>query len=69
MRRLCLSIAISYNEDMNDYFPRNIICLTEESVETLYLLGQEARIKGVSAFVKRPEGGPETSQDLLFHKL
>lgn len=39
---------------MNDGYPSNIICLTEESVETLYLLGQERRIKGVSAFVKRP---------------
>ncbi len=35
-------------------FPRRIVCLTEESVETLYLLGQQHRIVGVSAFVKRP---------------
>ncbi len=35
-------------------YPSKIICLTEESVETLYLLGQEHRIAGVSAFVKRP---------------
>ena len=38
-------------------YPRRIVCLTEESVETLYLLGEERRIVGVSAFVKRP---PET---------
>ena len=31
-----------------------IICLTEESVETLYLLGKEDLITGVSSFVKRP---------------
>jgi iron complex transport system substrate-binding protein len=37
--------------------PSRIVCLTEESVETLYLLGEERRIVGVSAFVKRP---PET---------
>lgn len=36
-------------------FPRKIICLTEESVEILYCLGQEDRICGVSSFVKRPE--------------
>ena len=35
-------------------YPSKIICLTEESVETLYLLGEQHRIKGVSAFVKRP---------------
>jgi iron complex transport system substrate-binding protein len=38
----------------NYQFPQKIICLTEESVETLYLLGKEDLIAGVSAFVKRP---------------
>ena len=36
-------------------FPQRIICLTEESVETLYALGKQELIKGVSAFVKRPK--------------
>ncbi len=31
-----------------------IICLTEESVETLYLLGKESLIVGVSEYVERP---------------
>lgn len=31
-----------------------IICLTEESVETLYLLGKERSIVGVSEYVERP---------------
>lgn len=31
------------------YPPQRIVCLTEETVETLYLLGEEARIVGVSA--------------------
>ncbi len=31
-----------------------IICLTEESVETLYLLGKESSIVGVSEYVERP---------------
>ncbi|MBP9674499.1 MAG: cobalamin-binding protein [Bacteriovoracaceae bacterium] len=37
-----------------NYFPKRIVCLTEESVEMLYLLGKEHLIVGVSAFVKRP---------------
>ncbi|HXH74812.1 MAG TPA: cobalamin-binding protein [Bacteriovoracaceae bacterium] len=35
-------------------FPSKIICLTEESVETLYLLGRSDLIKGVSQYVERP---------------
>jgi iron complex transport system substrate-binding protein len=35
-------------------FPARIICLTEESVETLYLLGKEELIRGVSQYVERP---------------
>jgi iron complex transport system substrate-binding protein len=34
--------------------PRRIICLTEETVETLYLLGEDARIVGVSGYAVRP---------------
>lgn len=34
--------------------PERIVCLTEETVETLYLLGEDARIAGVSGFAKRP---------------
>jgi len=35
-------------------FPRRIVCLTEETVETLYLLGEQDRIVGVSGFAVRP---------------
>ena len=31
-----------------------IVCLTEETVETLYLLGEERRIAGVSGYAVRP---------------
>src|SRR5919106_5117967 len=31
-----------------------IVCLTEETVETLYLLGEERRIVGVSGYAVRP---------------
>ena len=34
--------------------PERIVCLTEETVETLYLLGQEDRIVGVSGYAVRP---------------
>ncbi len=34
--------------------PERIVCLTEETVETLYLLGEEARIAGVSGYAVRP---------------
>ncbi|HWK96275.1 MAG TPA: cobalamin-binding protein [Pseudolabrys sp.] len=34
--------------------PRRIVCLTEETVETLYLIGEDARIVGVSGYAVRP---------------
>ena len=34
--------------------PTRIVCLTEETVETLYLLGQRDRIVGISGYVVRP---------------
>jgi iron complex transport system substrate-binding protein len=35
-------------------FPKRIICLTEETTETLYLLGEGDRIVGVSGYTVRP---------------
>jgi iron complex transport system substrate-binding protein len=35
--------------------PQRIVCLTEETTETLYLLGEDARIVGVSGFTCRPK--------------
>ena len=34
--------------------PQRIVCMTEETTEWLYLLGQEARIGGLSGFTVRP---------------
>jgi iron complex transport system substrate-binding protein len=34
--------------------PSRIVCLTEETTETLYLLGEEQRIVGISGFTVRP---------------
>jgi iron complex transport system substrate-binding protein len=35
-------------------FPQRIVCLTEETTETLYLLGEGDRIVGVSGYTVRP---------------
>ena len=34
--------------------PSRIVCLTEETVETIYLLGEQDRIVGISGYVVRP---------------
>ena len=40
-------------------YPERIVCLTEETTETLYLLGQGHRVVGVSGYTVRP---PEARQ-------
>jgi iron complex transport system substrate-binding protein len=40
--------------------PRRIVCLTEETTEILYRLGEQDRIVGISAFTVRP---PEAKRD------
>ena len=39
---------------MKNIFPERIICLTEETTETIYLLGEQKRIIGISGFTVRP---------------
>src|SRR5579871_5244872 len=39
---------------MPSAYPERIVCLTEETTEALYLLGEEARIVGISGFTVRP---------------
>ena len=39
---------------MRTFPPRRLVCLTEETVETLYLLGEQDRIVGVSGYAVRP---------------
>jgi len=43
-----------------DYYPQRIICMTEETTETLYLLGEQDRIAGISGFTVRP---PQARRD------
>jgi iron complex transport system substrate-binding protein len=40
--------------DAASFAPRRIVCLTEETTEWLYLLGEEARIVGISGYTVRP---------------
>ena len=44
----------------NAKYPERIVCLTEETTETLYLLGEQDRIVGISGFTVRP---PEARRD------
>ncbi len=39
---------------MTDRYPQRIVCLTEETTEMLYLLGEQHRIVGISGFTVRP---------------
>jgi len=41
-------------QSFDSLFPQRIVCLTEETTEWLYLLGQEARIVGISGYTVRP---------------
>lgn len=41
-------------------YPSRIVCLTEETTETLYLLGEQQRIAGISGFTVRP---PQARKD------
>jgi iron complex transport system substrate-binding protein len=40
-------------------YPQRIVCLTEETTETLYLLGQGHRVVGVSGYTVRPQEARE----------
>lgn len=40
---------------VNEQGPQRIVCLTGEIAETLYLLGEDERIVGISGFTSRPK--------------
>ena len=44
---------------MDALIPQRIVCLTEETTEWLYLLGQEQRIVGISGYTVRPRRARE----------
>jgi iron complex transport system substrate-binding protein len=39
---------------MQDRYPKRLICMTEETTEMLYILGEQDRIVGISGFTVRP---------------
>ncbi len=39
---------------MLNYYPKRIVCLTDETTEMLYILGEQDRIAGISGFTVRP---------------
>ncbi|OUR83541.1 cobalamin-binding protein [Cycloclasticus sp. 46_120_T64] len=41
-------------ECFNNYGAKRIVCLTEETTEALYLMGEQDRIVGISGFTVRP---------------
>jgi iron complex transport system substrate-binding protein len=43
-----------HDATVTDPYPRRIVCLTEETTETLYLLGEQHRIVGISGYTVRP---------------
>src|SRR3954453_23240797 len=54
MTSLVMDPVIRHSFRMRHFPPRRIVCLTEETVETLYLLGEQDRIVGVSGYAVRP---------------
>jgi iron complex transport system substrate-binding protein len=44
---------------MLELLPQRIVCLTEETTEWLYLLGEEVRIVGISGYTVRPRRARE----------
>src|SRR6478609_3136871 len=51
---LSTGLPVVYSRRMSARYPERIVCLTEETTETLYLLGEEQRIVGISGYTVRP---------------
>lgn len=54
-----MSPSTRFTRSGQDAYPSRIVCLTEETTETLYLLGAGDRVVGVSGYTVRP---PEARQ-------
>lgn len=53
--KFAVAMAAAFPPPPFDLRPKRIVCLTEEPTETLYLLGEEDRIVGISGFTVRPK--------------
>src|SRR6516165_238090 len=51
---LALPSPVSRQPERSMYPPERIVCLTEETTETVYLLGEQHRIVGISGYTVRP---------------
>jgi iron complex transport system substrate-binding protein len=54
IKRLIFRGSVYTLRAMTANYPQRIVCLTEETTETLYLLGEQDRIVGISGFTVRP---------------
>jgi iron complex transport system substrate-binding protein len=52
LAEMIADLVAQFPETQN--YPRRIVCLTEETTETIYLLGEQDRIAGVSGYTARP---------------
>jgi iron complex transport system substrate-binding protein len=52
--------GFDHNRAIMDLLPSRIVCLTEETTEWLYLLGEQDRIVGISGYTVRP---PQARRD------
>jgi iron complex transport system substrate-binding protein len=48
-------------------YPERIVCLTEETTETLYLLGEGHRVAGISGYTLRRARSAGKTEGLVVH--
>lgn len=54
LHKACDSARKNYDGNGPARYPQRIVCLTEETTETIYLLGEGDRIVGISGYTVRP---------------
>ena len=54
---------------MRARYAERIVCMTEETTETLYALGEERRIVGISGFTVRPPRARKEKRPAVFRDL
>ena len=60
--------ATESRELTSSRYPSRIVCLTEETTETLYLLGEGDRVVGVSGYTVRPPEARQQAAGLGVHQ-
>ena len=50
---------MTFSIDTSSLGPQRIVCMTEETTEWLYMLGEERRIVGISGYTVRPRRARE----------